>query len=84
MYRVQLLRNTGTHPAVAVSSEGIFRPMRAVVFVLAHSAVKGSGSKWRNVLSLPYSSGDALSFLSVLASLEWGHRIKNLLANNGK
>lgn len=41
-------------------------------------------SKWRNVLSVPYSSGDALHFSSALASLEQGHRIKNLSANNGK
>lgn len=37
---------------------------------LAHYAVKGSGWKWRNVLSVLYSSSDALYFSSALPSLK--------------
>lgn len=69
------------HPTVAPSDVDVLRVMLAVACVLAHCAVKGSGS---NVLSVPYSSSDALTFSSELASLKQGHRIKTLSANNRK
>lgn len=85
LYAAVVSCSSSIHSTAAMSSGGIFGATLAVVRSLCCAVLsKDSGSEWRNVLPVPSSSGDALYFSSVLASLGQVRRLKDLSANDGK